>query len=78
MTDDKKISTPYEIKLPRPMINKNNFDFSFSGLKTAVLYETKKNPELLKNEEYINSVCHEFQQACIDVLVKKTIKAART
>jgi len=58
------------------MLNKNNFNFSFSGLKTAVLYETKKNPDLMKDEEYIAAVCHEFQQAAIDVLVSKTIKAA--
>jgi N6-L-threonylcarbamoyladenine synthase len=64
------------IHFPRPMLNRNNFDFSFSGLKTAVLYETKKHPELLKNKNYIAEVCHEFQQATIDVLVSKTIKAA--
>jgi N6-L-threonylcarbamoyladenine synthase len=62
------------LKLPRPMISKNNFNFSFSGLKTAVLYETKKHPRLLN---YVTAVCHEFQQAVIDVLVAKTIKAAK-
>lgn len=67
----------FQIKLPRPMLNKNNFNFSFSGLKTAVLYETKKNPALLKDNAYISAICHEFQQAAIDVLVSKTIKAAK-
>ncbi len=66
----------YGIKFPRPMINKQGYNFSFSGLKTAVLYETKKNPELLKSKEYVAEICHEFQQASIDVLVSKTIKAA--
>jgi N6-L-threonylcarbamoyladenine synthase len=66
----------FKIKLPRPMLNKQGFNFSFSGLKTAVLYETKKHPELLKDEKYISAVCHEFQQATIDVLVSKTLKAA--
>lgn len=66
----------YKIQFPRPLLNKNNFDFSFSGLKTAVLYETKKHPDLLKNKEYIATACHEFQQAVIDVLVSKTIRAA--
>jgi N6-L-threonylcarbamoyladenine synthase len=65
------------IRFPRPMINKNNFDFSFSGLKTAVLYEVKKHPDLAKNNEYIVEICHEFQQSVIDVLVSKTLKAAR-
>ena len=76
------------------MINKQGFNFSFSGLKTAVLYETKKHPELfypvksagsgsasqkfngVKDKKYISAVCHEFQQATIDVLISKTIKAA--
>lgn len=75
--DDKSFfAKKYEVSLPRPMLNKKNFDFSFSGLKTAVLYETKKHPELLKEERYVNEICHEFQQAAIDVLVAKTIKAA--
>jgi N6-L-threonylcarbamoyladenine synthase len=69
--------TKYKIQFPRPMLNKDNFDFSFSGLKTAVLYETKKHPELLKDENYIDEICHEFQQAAIDVLVKKTLRAAK-
>jgi N6-L-threonylcarbamoyladenine synthase len=69
--------TGFSIKLPRPMLNKAGFDFSFSGLKTAVLYETKKNSEHIQDENYINEVCHEFQQAVIDVLVNKTIKASK-
>jgi len=67
----------YSIALPRPMLNRNNFDFSFSGLKTAVLYETKKHPDLLKNKNYIAELCHEFQQSVIDVLISKTLKAAK-
>jgi N6-L-threonylcarbamoyladenine synthase len=66
----------YNVHFPRPMINKPGFNFSFSGLKTAVLYETKKHPELLRDKDYIAAVCHEFQQATIDVLVAKTLKAA--
>lgn len=60
----------YNIKLPRPMINDKNLDFSFSGLKTAVLYANKNNSEDFKIE-----MAHEIQNAVIDVLVKKTIKA---
>ncbi|MEI7621247.1 MAG: tRNA (adenosine(37)-N6)-threonylcarbamoyltransferase complex transferase subunit TsaD [Candidatus Moraniibacteriota bacterium] len=67
---------PKKLVFPRPMFNKPNFNFSFSGLKTAVLYETKKHPELLKDSHYIAQVCHEFQQACVDVLIAKTLKAA--
>ena len=53
------------------MINQKNYDFSFSGLKTAVLYKTQKNkyktPEMAK----------EAQQAIIDVLISKTKKAEK-
>lgn len=73
------INKSYKLKatLPRPIINSNNFNFSFSGLKTAVLYLVKKNEKEIKNEEFISAVCREFQQAVIDVLVSKTIKAAQ-
>ena len=63
------------INLPRPMMNQNNFDFSFSGLKTAVLYLTRDNKNELKNPEFIQELCHETQQAIIDVLISKTFKA---
>ncbi|MFH1193594.1 MAG: tRNA (adenosine(37)-N6)-threonylcarbamoyltransferase complex transferase subunit TsaD [bacterium] len=64
-----------KIKLPRPMLDSGDFDFSFSGLKTAVLYLTKKMTpaELKKNTP---AIAAEFQQAAIDVLVYKTKKAA--
>ncbi|MEA2064946.1 MAG: tRNA (adenosine(37)-N6)-threonylcarbamoyltransferase complex transferase subunit TsaD [Patescibacteria group bacterium] len=67
----KKITTA--IKLPRPMIDRNNFDFSFSGLKTALLYKLKDDKDWKKR---IPEYATEFQQAAIDVLVKKTAKAA--
>jgi len=62
--------------LPRPMINSNDFDFSFSGLKTAVLYQVKKQKGKL-SEQYISDMSASFQQAAIDVLVSKTLKAAK-
>jgi N6-L-threonylcarbamoyladenine synthase len=67
----------FKITLPRPMLKSTNFNFSFSGLKTAVLYATKKNPEKLKDLNYISEMCHEFQTAVTDVLVAKTIRAAK-
>ncbi|MFH1938052.1 MAG: tRNA (adenosine(37)-N6)-threonylcarbamoyltransferase complex transferase subunit TsaD [Patescibacteria group bacterium] len=66
---------PQAFDLPRPMINTKDFDFSFSGLKTAVLYETKRKKKF--SEEYINDMAASFQQAAIDVLINKTIKAAK-
>jgi N6-L-threonylcarbamoyladenine synthase len=58
------------ISLPRPMMHTKDYDFSFSGLKTAVLYETKKRKVNRK------AMAKEIQQAIIDVLLKKTKKAA--
>lgn len=60
-------------KLPRPMINHKNYDFSFSGLKTAVLYKTK---DVGFRESHIPALCKETQQAIIDVLIEKTLRAA--
>lgn len=62
------------ISLPRPMINDKNFDFSFSGLKTAVLYDCKKRKKI--SPEYVIEMAHEIQEAVIEVLLKKTMKAA--
>jgi N6-L-threonylcarbamoyladenine synthase len=68
-----KKSKPGIIKLPRPMINTKDYDFSFSGLKTAVLYADRKISD--KNLEYKEAMAAEVQQAIIDVLIKKTMKA---
>lgn len=62
-------------KLPRPMINSNDFDFSFSGLKTSVLYRIKKKPVKTAAEKAI--IAREFQEAATEVLVKKTARAAK-
>jgi N6-L-threonylcarbamoyladenine synthase len=55
------------------MINSKDYDFSFSGLKTAVLYADQKVEN--KSEEYIQEMCFEVEQAIIDVLLKKTLSA---
>ncbi len=62
-------------QLPRPMINTKDYDFSFSGLKTAVLYADRKTVK--KDRKYKIEMAAEIQQAIIDVLIKKTIKAAK-
>jgi len=67
----------YKIKLPRPMIYHKNYDFSFAGLKTAVLYDFKtRPPKIRKSKIYIREMAKEIQQAVIDVLISKTIRAA--
>lgn len=70
--------TKYKIQLPRPMIYQKNYDFSFSGLKTAVLYNHKsQSPKTRKSKKYIQAMSAEIQQAIIDVLIHKTMKAAK-
>jgi N6-L-threonylcarbamoyladenine synthase len=65
-----------KIVLPRPMIDQKNYDFSFSGLKTAVLYDFLKRPERVReSRDYKILMAKEAQQAVIDVLVFKTLRA---
>jgi len=67
-----------QANLPRPMIHSKDYDFSFSGLKTAVLYEFRKRPKKVReSKEYIREMAREIQQSIIDILIKKTIKAAK-
>ena len=63
---------PNAIRLPRPMINDGTLNFSFSGLKTAVLTHLKKNPEDLANIRQKQNLAASFQAAVCDVLIKKT------
>jgi len=67
-----------KVTLPRPMIKQKNYDFSFAGLKTAVLYDFLKRPEKIrKSKEYKILMAKEVQQAVIDVLISKTIRAQK-
>ena len=63
---------PNAIRFPRPMASSPGFDFSFSGLKTAVLYHLKKNPRE-RNEDVAASVL----ASVVDVIVRKSIEATR-
>lgn len=73
-----KLGDPKAIDFPRPMLkqlNEGNFNFSFAGLKTSVLYYLRDHyPSADKN--FAANVAASFQQAAVDVLVKKTIRAA--
>jgi len=66
---------PEKFDFPRPMLNRKSYDFSFSGLKTAVLYLVKK--EFANKKIHVADICASFQQAVIDVLVNKTVRAAK-
>ena len=63
-----------DIFLPRPMINSLDFNFSFSGLKTALLYSYQKLSKKQK-KELKNYFAYELEEAITDVLVKKSFKA---
>ncbi|MCD4669601.1 MAG: tRNA (adenosine(37)-N6)-threonylcarbamoyltransferase complex transferase subunit TsaD, partial [Actinomycetia bacterium] len=64
------------IEFPRPMMKSGDFNFSFSGLKTALIYRTKKDSSLMA-ESNIPHLVAGFQRAIVDVLTRKTIAAAK-
>ena len=63
---------PRAVELPRPMLEEPGFDFSFAGLKTAVLYHLRQHPDTP-----VEDLAASFQEAVVDVLLQKTLKAAR-
>lgn len=63
---------PFAIPLPVPMANSPSIEFSFSGLKTAVLWALKRNPNLR-----VEDVCASFQRAAIEALLRKVDLAVK-
>jgi len=68
---------PKAYDFPRPMIDDPNHDFSFSGLKTSVRYFLRDHPGLLDDAQRLRDLCASVQAAIVDVLVTKTIRAAK-
>jgi len=75
---------PASIKFPRTMLDRDSLDFSFSGLKTAVLYHVRgvpskrdpmASPKPAPDETEIRNIAASFQAACIDVITKKLRRA---
>ncbi|MFA6604099.1 MAG: tRNA (adenosine(37)-N6)-threonylcarbamoyltransferase complex transferase subunit TsaD [Patescibacteria group bacterium] len=62
---------------PRPMIRDPHYDFSFAGLKTAVRYFLQARPEMAADEKFLADVAASTQQAIVDVLAAKALRAAR-
>ncbi|MHC4365564.1 MAG: tRNA (adenosine(37)-N6)-threonylcarbamoyltransferase complex transferase subunit TsaD [Planctomycetota bacterium] len=77
-----KKGNPEAIRFPRSMLGKKSLDFSFSGIKTAVLYHCRgqdmkgRNKVDSMSEQEIADIAASFQAAVVDVLVKKTNRAA--
>lgn len=67
-----QLGTPGQVRLPRPLMHDGSLNFSFSGLKTAVLNEVRRHPE---QEQPSLDLCAEFQTAVCDVLCAKTAHA---
>jgi len=68
---------PAAFSFPRPMLNDPNDDFSFSGLKTSVRYFLRDHPEILQDAAKLHNLCASVQAAIVEVLVGKTLRAAR-
>lgn len=71
-----KEGDPTKVELPKPMLESGDLNFSFSGLKTALIYRVKRRPELL-NGENIKNIVAAFQESIVKVLVEKTVAAAK-
>jgi N6-L-threonylcarbamoyladenine synthase len=72
------------ILLPRPMMHSKDYDFRFSGLKTSVLYavrdkygETPLRQGFAGSDNFVSEMCFAIQDAICDVLIKKTLNAAK-
>lgn len=72
-----KQGDPKAFDFPRPMINEENFNFSFSGLKTSVRYFIHKNFDDVINDQDLYDIAASLQEAIVDVLVRKTFNAAK-
>lgn len=66
---------PDAIAFPRPMLHKPNFDFSFSGIKTAVLQYVEKSTRKM-DDQHMADIAASFQEAMVEVLTRKTLRAA--
>lgn len=68
---------PRAFDFPRPMIRDLHDDFSFSGLKTSVRYFLRDQPFILDDPERVRDLCASVRAAIVDVLVTKTVRAAK-
>jgi N6-L-threonylcarbamoyladenine synthase len=67
---------PNAVRLPRPMLSRAGFDFSFSGLKTAVMLEVRDAQTRGTLDGVRKDIAASFQRAAIDTLIGRTLQAA--
>jgi N6-L-threonylcarbamoyladenine synthase len=60
---------------PRGMLDRDDYSFSFSGIKTAVLYTLRKNEKRFNDEQFRHDIAASFQEAVVDTLVQKSMRA---
>jgi N6-L-threonylcarbamoyladenine synthase len=70
-----KQGNPEAFGLPRSFPERDNLNFSFSGLKTAVRFFFEKSPKLQQDPAWVQDLCASFQKAVVDVLVRKSVQA---
>jgi N6-L-threonylcarbamoyladenine synthase len=68
---------PAAHEFPRPLLHDAGDDFSFSGLKTSVRYFLQRHPAWAEDPQRVRDLCASVQAAIVDVLVTKTLRAAR-
>jgi tRNA N6-adenosine threonylcarbamoyltransferase len=74
---------PQAVRFPRTLLGRESLDFSFSGLKTAVLYHVRgvpgkhPTPPIELNDRTLRDIAASFQAACVDVIVKKLDRAVK-
>jgi N6-L-threonylcarbamoyladenine synthase len=76
LADSATVEEAAHIRFPRPMLHSGNLDFSFSGLKTAVLTATKRHAEA-PNDAWKRPLAAGFQAAVVEVLSKKSLAALK-
>ena len=64
-----------EISFPRPFMTSSTLDFSFSGVKTSMVYYLKKHPN--PDDKALRDICASYQEAIVETLVDKTLIAAK-
>jgi len=72
-----KKGNPHAIAFPRPFLNRGGLNFSFSGLKTALRYYLRDIDKMGKGRPPVEDLAASYQEALVEVLVKKALRAVK-